>query len=115
MEEGSDEIALIASGADRRAVLMFAHASLLGVVTGVSFLGLAVLLLLRPVGRRTKLKSYLIDASHTRQARGLKPPSRTSSVHTRAQWVDPRGRYPNSWRRLIAQLQGLVVDVTPGR
>jgi hypothetical protein len=29
--------------------------------------------------------------------------------------VDPRGRYPNSWRSLIAQLQGLVVDVTPGR
>ena len=30
-------------------------------------------------------------------------------------YVDPRGRYPNSWRSLIAQLQSLVVDVTPGR
>jgi hypothetical protein len=33
------------------AVLIFAHASLVGVVIGVAFLGLAALLLLRPVGR----------------------------------------------------------------
>lgn len=39
------------------AVLIFAHASLVGVVIGVAFLGLAVLLLLRPVGRRTALHS----------------------------------------------------------
>jgi hypothetical protein len=32
------------------AVLIFAHASLVGVVIGVAFLGLAALLLLRPVG-----------------------------------------------------------------
>jgi hypothetical protein len=38
------------------AVLIFAHASLVGVVIGVAFLGLSVLLLLRPVGR-TALRS----------------------------------------------------------
>jgi multisubunit Na+/H+ antiporter MnhC subunit len=39
------------------AVLIFAHASLVGVLIGVAFLGLAVLLLLRPVGRTTTLHS----------------------------------------------------------
>ena len=33
------------------AVLIFAHSSLLGVVIGVAFLGLAALLLLRPVSQ----------------------------------------------------------------
>jgi multisubunit Na+/H+ antiporter MnhC subunit len=33
------------------AVLIFTQASLVGVVIGVAFLGLSVLLLLRPVGR----------------------------------------------------------------
>jgi hypothetical protein len=36
-------------------------------------------------------------------------------VRIRVRKVDPRGRYSNSWRSLIAQLQGLVVDMTPGR
>jgi hypothetical protein len=44
-------------------VPIFANASMVGVVIGVPFLGLAVLLLLRPVGRRTALNSWLIDAS----------------------------------------------------
>lgn len=44
------------------AVPIFAHASLVGVVIGVPFLGLAVLLLLRPVGRRTAVNSWLILA-----------------------------------------------------
>jgi hypothetical protein len=56
MEEGSDEIALVACSSDRAAFLIFAHASLVGVVIGVAFLGLSVLLLLRPVGR-TALRS----------------------------------------------------------
>lgn len=38
------------------AVLIFTQASLVGVVIGVAFFGLAVLLLLRPVGR-TELHS----------------------------------------------------------
>ncbi len=38
------------------AVLIFAHASLAGVLIGVAFLGLSVLLLLRPV-RRTAIHS----------------------------------------------------------
>jgi site-specific DNA recombinase len=29
--------------------------------------------------------------------------------------VDPRGRYSNSWRNLVAQLQGLIGDMTSGR
>jgi multisubunit Na+/H+ antiporter MnhC subunit len=39
------------------AVLIFAHASMVGVLIGVAFLGLAVLLLLRPIGRRAALHS----------------------------------------------------------
>ena len=38
-------------------VLIFAHSTLVGVLIGVAFLGLTVLLLLRPVGRRTALHS----------------------------------------------------------
>jgi hypothetical protein len=39
------------------AVLIFTHFSVAGVVIGVAFLGLAVLLRLRPVGRSTALHS----------------------------------------------------------
>jgi hypothetical protein len=53
MEEGSDEIALVGSSSDRRrnSDLLSVHASFVGVVIGDAFLGLSVLLLLRPVGR----------------------------------------------------------------
>ena len=39
------------------AVLIFAHSTILGVVIGVAFVGLAALLYKRPVGSRTALHS----------------------------------------------------------
>jgi hypothetical protein len=44
-KEGSDQIALAHQSSDRRLVLIFAHASVVGVLIGVAFLGLSVLLL----------------------------------------------------------------------
>jgi hypothetical protein len=57
MKEGSDEIALAHHSSDRRRSTDLAHASLVGVLIGRAFLGLAVLLLLGPVGPRTALHS----------------------------------------------------------
>jgi multisubunit Na+/H+ antiporter MnhC subunit len=57
MEEGSMRSLWLITAAIGAAVLIFAHASLVGVLIGVAFLGLAVLLLLRPVGRTTTLHS----------------------------------------------------------